>query len=237
MIFWWLNVGVKGICFFFQTVALFESTSTNFKSICNNHCKRYEYVQEICGMKNFMDDTMTKIVMSRARKRKRAWCERGSVPPWWELGTLIPAGRWPLETALASTAAAAARRAAPAARTAATGRAAARARRPRRQPAGGGGCDHDDGAARLELADAAQAGRGRLDDHDGRGPYHRRYQRCGESRGPHQSDDVWRWSRRRQKTVAMEFSYNLFVIYTGVCSPLLLVSGRQISRRLTCEAS
>ena len=60
---------VKGGGHLFTAVVLASAPpSTNFKSIYSNQFKRYEYIQGIWEMQNFMKNTMEKIF----------WCARTS---------------------------------------------------------------------------------------------------------------------------------------------------------------
>ena len=47
--------------------------STNFKSIYSNQFKRYEYIQGIWEMQNFMKNTMVKNVLARGHFRARLY--------------------------------------------------------------------------------------------------------------------------------------------------------------------
>ena len=54
-------IGFKGSWFFFHAVVLAGTPpSTDFKSIYSNQFKRYEYIQDIWEMQNFMKNTMIK---------------------------------------------------------------------------------------------------------------------------------------------------------------------------------
>merc|ERR1711951_329069 len=62
---------IKGRGFLFHAVVLAGTLqSTDFKSIYSNYFKRYEYIQGIWEMQNFMTNTMTK-KFSRAHFRTR----------------------------------------------------------------------------------------------------------------------------------------------------------------------
>ena len=63
----------KGEGHLFHAVVLASAPpSTNFKSIYSNQFKRYEYIQGIWEMQNFMKNTMVKKFLSRAHFRARA---------------------------------------------------------------------------------------------------------------------------------------------------------------------
>ena len=64
-------VNLKEECFFHAVVLTGTPPSTDFKSIYSNQFKRYEYIQDIWEMQNFMNNTMTKIFLARAHFRAR----------------------------------------------------------------------------------------------------------------------------------------------------------------------
>ena len=57
---------------FHEVVLASAPPSTNFKSIYSNQFKRYEYIQGIWEMQNFMKNTMVKKFLARAHFRARA---------------------------------------------------------------------------------------------------------------------------------------------------------------------
>ena len=65
--------GVQGEGHLFTAMVLASAPpSTNFKSIYSNQFKRYEYIQGIWEMQNFMNNTMVKNFLARAHFRARA---------------------------------------------------------------------------------------------------------------------------------------------------------------------
>ena len=67
------NLIFKGGGHLFHAVVLASAPpSTNFKSIYSNQFKRYEYIQGIWEMQNFMKNTMVKKFLARAHFRARA---------------------------------------------------------------------------------------------------------------------------------------------------------------------
>ena len=86
MTFFWVGRGAfKGSVSFFHAVVLAGTPpSTDFKSIYSNQFKRYEYIQDIWEMQNFMKNTMIKFFW-RARTSARAPVEysASSAKIWW----------------------------------------------------------------------------------------------------------------------------------------------------------
>ena len=56
----------------FEKKNVFSRKVTNFKCVYSNQFKRFEYIQGIWEMQNFMKNTMTKKFLARAHYRARA---------------------------------------------------------------------------------------------------------------------------------------------------------------------